>query len=81
VLQDFAAIGSVRTTRPPHVSQRVGSARTKAWNVSRIDLRDRSSWRPSSAETCMLSLSILSRSPLEAGSGVRPVRCRAMNIW
>lgn len=74
-------MGSVRTTRPPQVLHRVGSARTKAWNVSRTDLRDRSSWRPSSTETCILSLSIPSRSPLEVGSGVRPVRCRAMNIW
>jgi hypothetical protein len=32
-LQDLAAIGSVRTTRPPQTLQRVGIARTKAWMV------------------------------------------------
>src|SRR4029079_83914 len=58
-LQDFAAIGSVRTTRPPHSRHRVGRVRTKTWMVAPRDLRDRSSWRPSSAGTCMLSLPIL----------------------
>jgi hypothetical protein len=36
-------MGSVRTTRPPHSLHRVGIARTNVWNVSRKDLRDRSS--------------------------------------
>jgi hypothetical protein len=41
-LQDFAAIGSVRTTRPPQWAHLVGIARISACTVAPTDRRDRS---------------------------------------